>query len=75
MAIWEKRELRNIMELAFESYSKYSTKKKKHKRRAKLSMLKKKPETSSKQSTRENSGKIEIAKRSPRDKKKILSVA
>jgi len=37
-------------------------------------MLKKKPETSSKHKVSVNSGKAETKKRSPRDKKKILSV-
>ncbi len=37
-------------------------------------MLKKNPEISSKHKVKENSGKIEIKNRSPRDKKKMLSV-
>ena len=37
-------------------------------------MLKKKPDTSSKHKTKENSGKTETANRSPNDKKKMLSV-
>jgi hypothetical protein len=37
-------------------------------------MLKKKPETSSKHNVKVNSGKEVIRRRSPRDKKKILSV-
>jgi len=37
-------------------------------------MLKKKPDTTTKHKTKENSGKIETKNKSPRDKKKMLSV-
>lgn len=74
MATCEKSELRKIIELALASYSKYSTKKKKQSIKANVNMLKKKPDTSSKHKTSENSGKVETENKSPKDKKKILSV-
>jgi hypothetical protein len=74
IATCENNELKNIIELAFASYSKYSIKKKKHSINANVKILKKKPDTSSKHKTSENSGNVDTKNKSPTDKKKILSV-